>query len=61
MIKYSEFEGKTVLITAAFSGIGKATALKFDKNGEILCLMILMNVLNKRFKKSKTNIVKPFL
>lgn len=33
MIKYSEFEGKTVLITGASSGIGKATALKFAENG----------------------------
>jgi NAD(P)-dependent dehydrogenase (short-subunit alcohol dehydrogenase family) len=29
MIKYSEFEGKTLLIIGVFSSIGKATALKF--------------------------------
>lgn len=61
MIKYSEFEGKTVLITAVSSGIGKDTALKFAENGAILCLVMLMNILNKRFKKSKTKIVMPFL
>lgn len=28
-MRYNEFEGKTVVITGAASGIGKATALKF--------------------------------
>lgn len=51
-MRYNEFEGKTVVITGAASGIGKATALKFAQEKQISLSETLMNVHNKQHKKS---------